>query len=79
VDGCRSPSNQTIESLEATVPLLEEAGFEHGLTSTRNNPYISGARAEITRKALDAKADIVFYIDADMAWEPERFSESLAD
>jgi glycosyltransferase involved in cell wall biosynthesis len=67
----QAPYKQTIESLEASIPLLEAAGFEHGLTSTRNNPYISGARAEITRKALDAKADVVFYIDADMAWEPQ--------
>jgi glycosyltransferase involved in cell wall biosynthesis len=65
------PHIKTIESLEASIPLVVAAGFDEGLTSTRNNPYISGARAEITRKALDAKADVVFYIDADMAWEPQ--------
>ncbi len=65
------PHPQTIASLEASVPLIEAAGFEHGFTYTPGNPYISGARAEITRKALDAKADIIVYLDYDVSWDAE--------
>jgi hypothetical protein len=35
------------------------------------SPYISAARATLTRKALDAGADIIIYIDHDMSWRPE--------
>lgn len=33
-------------------------------------PYISAARANMTRAALDAKADVIVYIDSDVVWEP---------
>ena len=65
------PHPKTVESLWNAVPLVEAAGFEHGFTYTAGNPYISGARAEITRKALDAKADIIVYIDHDVSFDPE--------
>lgn len=64
------PHRKTIESLENSVPLIEAAGWDHGLTHV-TGPYISGGRAEITRKALDAKADQVVYIDYDVAWKPQ--------
>lgn len=67
----QQPHPKTIASLETSVPLVEAAGFDHGFTYTSGNPYISGARAEITRKALDAKADIIVYIDYDVSWDPE--------
>jgi hypothetical protein len=62
---------RTIESLENSLPLIEAAGWEHGYTQTLGNPYISGARAEMTRKGMDAKADVMFYIDYDVSWEPQ--------
>lgn len=65
------PYPQTIAALEASVPLVEEAGFEHGYTETRGNPYISGARADMTRKAMNANADMIVYIDYDVAWKPQ--------
>lgn len=65
------PHPRTIESLEKSVPLIEAAGFQHGMTFSTGNPYIAGARAEITRKALDAKADVVVYIDYDVSWKPQ--------
>jgi hypothetical protein len=65
------PHPKTIESLENSLPLIEAAGWEHGYTQTLGNPYISGARAEMTRKGMDAKADAMFYIDYDLSWEPQ--------
>lgn len=34
-------------------------------------PYVSGARATMLRKALDAKADVVVFIDHDLSWKPQ--------
>jgi len=33
-------------------------------------PYISAARATMLRKALDAKADVIVFIDHDVSWRP---------
>jgi len=64
------PHDAFIASLEASVPLIEAAGWEHGLATELNNPYISAARASMTRKALDAGADVVVYLDHDLSWDP---------
>ena len=34
------------------------------------SPYISAARATMLRKALDAKADVIVFIDHDLSWRP---------
>jgi hypothetical protein len=65
------PYDQCMESIKASVPLLDEAGWEHGLVHEIGCPYISGARATMLRKALDAKADAVVFIDHDLSWRPE--------
>jgi hypothetical protein len=65
------PHPQTVQSIRDSVAAVEAAGFEHGFTYTAGNPYISGARAEITRKALDARADMIVYIDHDVSFDPE--------
>ncbi len=65
------PYPQLVDALERSLPLIEAAGFEHGLTYSTGNPYISGARAEITRKAMDAKADVIVYLDYDISFDPE--------
>lgn len=65
------PYKPFIEALEASVPALEAAGIEHMSVSTVGNPYISAARADMTRKALDAKADVIVYLDHDLSWPPE--------
>lgn len=36
-----------------------------------NIPYISAARANMLRAALDAKADIIVFIDYDVSWKPQ--------
>ena len=74
------PHPKTVESLEAELPLLEAAGWTHGLTSTNGSPYISGARADMTRRALDTfhsrlldsdpPLNAIFYIDHDLSWNP---------
>ncbi len=62
------PYQQTLDSLAASLPLLE--GYDHHLVNEVGCPYISAARATMLRKALDAKADIIVFIDHDLSWEP---------
>ena len=62
------PFRATLESLKASVPLLDKAGWEHQMVTEVGCPYISGARATMLRKALDAKADHIVFIDHDISW-----------
>ena len=66
----KRPYQQCLDSLEASLPLLDAAGIEHGMVNEIGNPYISAARATMLRKALDAKAGIVVFIDHDLSWRP---------
>lgn len=66
----RRPYDVTVKSLEASLPLIEAAGYTHGLAQVVDNPYISAARASAIRAALDAKADIIICIDYDLSWRP---------
>ena len=65
------PYQVCVDSLEASLPLIERAGFKHQMVQIVNNPYISAARATMLRAALDAKADIIVFIDYDVSWRPE--------
>lgn len=65
------PYPQTIEALKASVPLIEAAGWEHAMVHEIGCPYISAARATMLRKALDAKATVIVFIDHDVSWEPK--------
>ncbi len=64
------PTAPYLRSLEASVPLVEVAGWEHGYAQQIACPYISAARANMLRAALDAKADVIVFLDYDMSWEP---------
>ena len=64
------PTAPYIKALEASAPLLSTAGWETGYSQEIGNPYISAARAMMTRKALDANADVVVYLDYDLSWDP---------
>lgn len=64
------PYDVCLESLKNSVPLFEEAGWDHYLVSEIGCPYISSARATMLRKAMDAKADVVVFIDHDLSWKP---------
>lgn len=57
-------------ALEASIPLITAAGWEEGYAQIIGNPYISAARATMLRSALDAKADVIVFLDYDMSWEP---------
>lgn len=65
------PFPQYLEAMEASVPLLDAAGIEHQAVFEVGCPYISAARAKLTRKALDAGADVIIYIDHDLSWDPQ--------
>ena len=67
----KKPYPQYLKSLEASLPAIEAAGYDHRAVFTVDGPYISHNRASMTRKALDAKADIIVYIDHDLSWTPD--------
>jgi len=64
------PYQQCLDSIEASINLLNEAGIEHSMVSEIGNPYISAARSYMLRKALDAGADVIVFIDHDVSWKP---------
>jgi hypothetical protein len=65
------PTSPYIAALEASIPLIVEQGWEEGYVEEIGNPYISGARSKMTTKALEAKADVIVYLDYDVSWDPE--------
>jgi len=65
------PYQQTLDSLAASIPLIIEAGWDEGMVNEIGCPYISVARATMLRKALDAKADVIVFIDHDVSWRPK--------
>lgn len=72
------PTEPFIKALSNTVPAIEAMGWEHGLSQAVGNPYISCARADMTRKALDANADVIVYLDYDVSWRPEDMVKLLS-
>ena len=65
------PYQMCLDSLRASIDCIEAAGIEHQMVTEIGCPYISGARAAMLRKALDAKADVIVFIDHDLSWRPE--------
>lgn len=65
------PYQACLDSLAASVPMLEAAGWEHAAVYEIGCPYISHARAKMLRKALDAGADAIVFIDHDLSWQPD--------
>jgi hypothetical protein len=65
------PTDPFIAAMEAAVPVVEAAGWEHAMSIEHGNPYISGARATMLRKALDGKADVVVFLDYDLSFGAE--------
>lgn len=64
------PYQQTLDALAASVPAIEQAGWLHELVYEIGCPYVSAARATMLRKALDAKATVIVFIDHDVSWDP---------
>lgn len=67
----KKPYQVTLDSIKASLPVLESAGWDHYMVSEVGNPYISAARAFMLRKALDAKADAIVFVDHDVSWQPK--------
>lgn len=65
------PYQECLDSVKASVPCLEAFGWNHGMVTEIGNPYISGARSYMLRKALDTLADVIVFIDHDLSWNPE--------
>jgi glycosyltransferase involved in cell wall biosynthesis len=64
------PHPALFASLEAAIPGVEAAGWDALLTGFVGCPYISCARANMLRRALDAKADAIVFLDHDMGFDP---------
>lgn len=63
------PYEVCLKSLRASVPVIQYAGWEDCMVSEVGCPYVSAARATLLRKALDAKADVIVFIDHDLSWD----------
>ena len=72
VPSLAGPTAPFVRSLEASLPSVADGGvWEHFYVEEVGNPYISGARATMLRKALDAKADVIVFLDYDLSWQPD--------
>lgn len=67
----KEPHKEYLAALEGSVAVLEAAGIEHQTIFEVGCPYISHARATMLRKALDANADCIVFIDHDLSWRPQ--------
>ena len=65
------PTAPYVKALENSIPLVKDAGWEEGYAQEIQSPYISLARANLARKALDANADVIVYLDYDLSWRPQ--------
>lgn len=59
-----------LSALEASIPLIRDAGWDEGSVYEVGNPYISAARSIMLRKACDAQADVIVFLDHDLSWKP---------
>lgn len=73
----KKPFSQTLDSLRDMMPAITAAGWKSGMVSEIGSAYISAARATMLRKALDAKATDIVFIDHDMSWPPEAMLKLL--
>jgi hypothetical protein len=71
VPSLNGPTAPFVAALEGSLPLIRAAGWEEGAVEERGCPYISYARATMLRKALDANADVIVFIDYDVSWKPQ--------
>ena len=65
------PYQCLLDSLEAATRLIESKGYDTYMVVEVGCPYVSHARATLLRKALDAKADIIVFLDHDISFWPE--------
>lgn len=72
------PHQRYLDSLSASVPYLEAEGWQHAVIYEIGCPYISHARSKMLRKALDAGATDIVFIDDDVSWDPEDLTKLLS-
>jgi hypothetical protein len=65
------PSKPYAEALNASCKVLKKAGWKYATILEVGSPYISHARSKLLRKALDAGADAIIFIDDDVSWQPD--------
>lgn len=63
------PYQCTLDSIRDSVPLIDDAGWKHSIVYEVGSPYISCARATMLRKALNAAATHIVFIDHDLSWD----------
>jgi hypothetical protein len=66
----KKPYQVCLDSLTASLPMLDKAGWSHRLVNEIGNPYISCARSTMLRKALDVKPRAIVFLDHDLSWQP---------
>ena len=64
------PTEPLIEALEAAIPIIKDAGWDEGTAQEVGNPYVSQARNVMLRRALDAGADVIVFLDYDLSFRP---------
>lgn len=64
------PFPQFLDAMRAELPILDAACIEHAMTVEIGNVYISCARNNMLRRALDTLPDAVVFLDHDLSWEP---------
>jgi hypothetical protein len=72
------PTAPYIAALEQSIPLVQGAGWDEAYAQEVGCPYISAARASLARRALDAGADVIVYLDYDLSWRPTDLVTLLA-
>lgn len=65
------PTAPYLQALETSIPLIIAAGWDEAIVFETGCPYISAARSKMTRRALDAGADVIVYLDYDLSWAPQ--------
>ncbi len=65
------PYQVCLDSLAASLPLINAAGWEDASVYEIGNPYISAARMSMLRKFIESNADVIVFIDHDLSWRPE--------
>ena len=67
----KEPHPEWVKAVEACVPAVEAAGWTHSIAQELNISFVSLARANVLRKALDGKPDVLVFTDSDISWRPE--------
>lgn len=65
------PTDAFLAAMECSIQPVIDAGWDEAMVFEVGCPYISAARATMLRKALDAKADVIVFLDYDLSWDAD--------